>query len=164
MVQLAIRGFRVASLLLAGYWLLLFVATHIPKPPALRMQHSDKVMHLVAYAGLAFLLCWAFPKDVKKPRAHLWAAWFVAVCYGAMDELSQIPVGRHADVWDWCADSVGALIGLLAYCVAKHLWIRFGHKITERSGFRTKRVHCAGIVSQSQQPLNRDLQKHPVSN
>ena len=147
MVQLAIRGFRVASLLLAGYWLLLFVATHIPKPPAIRMQHSDKVMHLIAYAGLSFLLCWAFPKDTKKPSSHLWAACFVAICYGAMVELSQIPVGRHADVWDWCADCAGALVGLVAYCVAKRLWLRFGSKIQAWFKFRAPRIQCAELTA-----------------
>ena len=36
----------------------------------------------------------------------------VVAVYGAADELLQIPVGRHADLYDWLADCAGALIGL----------------------------------------------------
>jgi VanZ family protein len=33
--------------------------------------------------------------------------------YGILDELTQIPVGRHADVRDWFADVTGAIIGIV---------------------------------------------------
>jgi VanZ family protein len=33
--------------------------------------------------------------------------------YGALDELLQIPVGRHCDLWDWVAD-MGGVAAVLA--------------------------------------------------
>ena len=45
------------TILLAGYWLALFVSTHLPQVPvALAMPGADKWEHLAAYAVLAFLL------------------------------------------------------------------------------------------------------------
>jgi hypothetical protein len=48
---------RGLALVLAGYWLALFIATHLPRIPAsLELPGSDKWHHFAAYAGLSFLL------------------------------------------------------------------------------------------------------------
>lgn len=50
----------------------------------------------------------------------------VAACYGAVDELGQIPIpGRHADIWDWVADMLGAVAGLAAYRLSLAVVISF---------------------------------------
>jgi VanZ family protein len=106
------------TIVLAGYWLALFVGTHIPRvPEALQMPGGDKWQHTVTYAGLAFLIAAqrSFGKRFTWKRA-LWVAGVVIV-YGAIDELTQIPVGRDAEFKDWLADGLGTLIGLGLFAV-----------------------------------------------
>ncbi len=125
MVQLALRGFRLVTLVLAAYWFLLFVGTHIPRSQMPSVSYSDKLLHFGAFAGLAFLLAWAFSKRESPTLGQRLGALIVAVVYGAADEISQIPVGRSADINDWLADSFGAIFGLIVYVIAKRLWIRW---------------------------------------
>ncbi len=113
-MAIAARTFQKAlTILLAGYWLALFVGTHIPRiPTALQMPGADKWQHTVAYTGLAVLL--AARRSIGKRltwRLVLGIAG-VVIAYGALDELTQIPVGRDAEFKDWLADGLGTLIGL----------------------------------------------------
>ena len=88
------------------------------------MPGADKWEHLGAYAALAFLIA---------ARQSLWPhlnwkslcriAVFVAL-YGAFDELTQIPVGRQADVADWYADVLGSVIGLAAFAIVRAIFVR----------------------------------------
>ena len=122
MIQMTIRGFRLATVLLSGYWCLLFIATHIPKPPSIHFQHADKIFHFLAYAGLAFLLAWSLPTNHRHRYLNVLLAALIAMSYGVIDECLQIPVGRTADFYDWMADSVGAIAGLTAYGIMRW-WI-----------------------------------------
>jgi hypothetical protein len=38
---------------------------------------------------------------------------------GALDEITQIPVHRDCDFWDWTADSCGAAAGVLLYVLLR---------------------------------------------
>ena len=102
---------------LAGYWLLLFTSTHLPKAvPILPGGHVDKLVHAATYALLAGLLAitWQRSAGYLTPR-HLRWAWIALAIYAALDELTQIPVGRDGNVADWCADAIGALVGLAIF-------------------------------------------------
>lgn len=103
--------------LLGAYWLTLLVATHLPSDfPILPPEGVDKLIHVGAYAVFAFLLATAWQASAGKlNRFHLGAVWMALVLYGAVDELTQIPVGRHASVIDWLADAVGAAAGILLF-------------------------------------------------
>ncbi|MEQ8788934.1 MAG: VanZ family protein [Pirellulaceae bacterium] len=116
----------VAGVLLAGYWLALFVATHIPLRDALPGAGFDKVLHAAAYAGLAFLLATVVGLLGRLSwRGYLVILALVAL-YGAIDEAMQTAVpGRSADAMDWAADVIGGLIGLLAHAVCFSLLHRF---------------------------------------
>lgn len=101
---------------LVVYWLAMFVGTHIPHVPQVGDLHPpDYLLHFAAYFGLAFLMAvWCqFRAGVAVPRQM---AGVVVICmvYGAIDELTQIPVGRHAAWDDWLADTAGAIAGVLA--------------------------------------------------
>lgn len=110
---------RAAGLLLIVYWAALFIGTHIPSPVH-AFGANDKLLHLGAYAGLSFLMASAFAGSWPRIRILL-LAFGIVVGYGALDELSQLPIpGRHGDLWDWLADVSGAALGLLAYFLA---WI-----------------------------------------
>lgn len=104
-------------LLLGGFWLGLFIGTHLPKVPQPIRKISDKSMHCLAFTGLAFLLAWAtYRKEATVRRHWLFILTMIAI-YGAFDELLQIPVGRHCDFNDWLADMAGAVIGLTLFHV-----------------------------------------------
>jgi VanZ family protein len=105
------------TFLVIAYWLAMFVATHIPHvPQALTLPGGDKSQHLIAYAGLAFLVAFrqSFGNSLSWKRVG--AVFGIVVLYGVIDELTQIPVGRTADIYDWFADVAGAIggLGLLA--------------------------------------------------
>src|SRR5258708_4472319 len=110
---------RFALGVLGAYWLALVIGTHVPRPPqVILVGTSDKVLHLGAYAGLAFFFCW----NVFLRRAIGWrtlaGAWLAATVFGAVDELTQIPVGRECDFFDWTADALGALAGIAIFLAA----------------------------------------------
>ena len=49
------------QIILAVYWLFAVVMTHIPKPPPMGPEVSDKLIHFLAYGllgGLLFLTMW----------------------------------------------------------------------------------------------------------
>ncbi|MDQ3397410.1 MAG: VanZ family protein [Deinococcota bacterium] len=68
----------------------------------------DKIVHAGVFSVLAGLIFMATGRP--------WLTVLLASFYGLTDELHQSMVpGRHADVWDWLADTVGAAlaVGLL---------------------------------------------------
>ena len=111
-----IRVRRIAIILLSIYWLALFVGTHIPLRK-IGLPGNDKLLHLLAYGGLAFLLAWAVAGARPTWRSIL-AVLLVVSTYGIVDELTQslIP-SRSSDLGDWIADVAGALFGLVCYRV-----------------------------------------------
>ena len=83
---------RFVTLLLALYWIALAAGTHAPRLPTVSTPYGDKFAHYVAYAGLAFLLSWAWTtRRAFFPQGILFA-FGVASVYGAIDELTQIPI------------------------------------------------------------------------
>lgn len=115
---------RIATGCLLLYWTAIFIGTHLPAGNVPKLG-NDKVLHVLAFAGLAFLVAWALPTRVG--RAHVQAMWTLGLIWGyaMIDELTQkfIP-GRHCSLGDFVADAAGAVLGLLAYFVARSLLIR----------------------------------------
>jgi VanZ family protein len=112
--------FRKLSLVVLGvYWCALFAGTHAPTVPAVPLGPSDKLLHAASYAVLALLLAWAW--SVHRPFAG--GGWLAVLAivflYGALDEITQIPVGRQADVADWIADAAGAIMGVAVFTIAQ---------------------------------------------
>lgn len=111
-----------ANLLLTAtlvYWLLLFVATHLPwslASVATPIWMWDKASHFIAFAGLAILLASAAAMRRRLTLANYVFLFVVGAGYAAVDELVQIPVpGRTGDLFDWFADCVGMAVGLLVH-------------------------------------------------
>ena len=109
------------------YWVALFVGTHLPRTPRIEVSVNDKILHLGAYAGLAFLIC------LGTARSGIWTLRKVIIilaaasAYGVFDELTQTLVGRDCDFMDWLADTIGAGIGIACFDVFRRIWIaRFG--------------------------------------
>ena len=79
---------------------------------------SDKILHLIAYLLLVFLLWFAISpnRKVNWRKAAAWWVFFGAVCYAIFDELLQgVVVGRSCDIMDFFADLAGVLTGLILF-------------------------------------------------
>jgi len=72
-------------------------------PPA--PEGSDKLVHFVAFAALAFPLA-------RTGRFGLMPVFIGASAYGGIIELIQPSFNRSADVNDWIADVVGVALGI----------------------------------------------------
>jgi VanZ family protein len=108
------RWKKATGWLLAAYWLALILGTHLPHPPQ-SMVASDKSLHFSAYAGLAFLVSWNWSlRRALGWRQRIWI-FVVLAAFGAIDEITQIPVGRQCDLFDWTADVLGILAGSLLF-------------------------------------------------
>jgi VanZ family protein len=112
---------RIASLCLIVYWVAIFTATHLPGSTLPTVAGSDKIHHMLAYTGLAFLLGWAIPSRESRLR-QLSIVVLIAIAYAGLDELTQafIP-GRHGDPRDWAADVVGIVCGITIYALSRQL-------------------------------------------
>lgn len=108
---------RVARYGTVGLLLCLFIATHYP---AHHIPHqvaaADKIVHCLAYFALAFsaLVSWDLAIGPLQPK-HYFTVWLAGTLYGAFDEITQIPVGRHGDIHDWVCDVLGIVIGLITF-------------------------------------------------
>jgi VanZ family protein len=100
---------KLAHLQLAGYWICLFVVTHLPPTRLPKTRISDKFSHFAAYAVLAALLIWSLRQLGCSLRAAAWSAIAICLAYGAIDEYLQIYVGRICSLRDWLADVTGAV-------------------------------------------------------
>lgn len=101
------------TIVAATYWLALFAATHVPVvPEALQQPGADKWAHTAAYAGLSFLLAARQATATSLTWKVAARVLLLVAVYGIVDELTQIPVGRHAELGDWLADLRGALVGV----------------------------------------------------
>ena len=72
-------------------------------PPA--PEGSDKLVHFIAFAALAFPLA-------RTGRFGLLPVFIGASAFGAIIELIQPSFNRSAELSDWVADTLGVLIGI----------------------------------------------------
>ena len=115
---------KLILVVLGCYWLALVIGTHLPNPPhaILSLGTSDKWLHLAAYLGLSFLL----NLYGSLRRRWTWRQGLAVVAllalFGVLDEVTQIPVGRECDVFDWAADVAGSIGGVALFLVVSPLW------------------------------------------
>ena len=99
------------------YWLILFILTSLPGKEAITIGVNDKIEHFGAYGLLSAILYLNLLFQEKFKLFSKYPATFtliVASLYGMVDELHQLFVpGRSADVRDWLADFIGAVLGVI---------------------------------------------------
>ena len=81
-------------------------------PPA--PEGSDKLVHFIAFAALAFPLA-------RTGRLGLVAVFIGASAFGGLIELIQPTFNRSADMGDWVADTVGVVLGISAALLYRRL-------------------------------------------
>ena len=104
--------------MLAGYWITLFTATHIPHPETLVSPNiSDKLIHCGAYVVLTLFARWSRFFGLLTVTGWQAVGWTFAVLagYGILEELTQAPFGRTPQVSDFLADMSGVTVGLLLW-------------------------------------------------
>ena len=82
----------------------------------------DKVAHAIMYAVFAFLCIWGYRHQFRngdkayRRKAFQWAA-IIGIGYGALTEIMQetIVPKRTGDWFDFLADTLGSLIGVLVF-------------------------------------------------
>lgn len=90
--------------------------TILPKPKGI--LGFDKLQHLLAFAVFTGAVCFWVPREKWKSRGLFFMLIAAAIgsTYGIVDEVHQFFVpGRDCNVWDWIADTLGAVIGALAW-------------------------------------------------
>lgn len=98
---------RAAWILTALYWAGIFTLTHLP-PKAVHVPTGrDKVIHLGVYGILGILLFAALRASRWSLRQTAIGVLGMGMVYGIIDELTQLFVGRSADIADWLADLAG---------------------------------------------------------
>lgn len=104
---------------LGGFLAVLVLLTHVPSPlpHGKEPQHWDKLVHFGLYATLAGLALRALTLRARAASA-LARCILVLICvvaFGLLDEATQPLTGRDFDWFDWLADGIGALTGILGY-------------------------------------------------
>src|SRR3972149_7476486 len=80
-------------------------------PSPYEFPESDKVVHVLVYAPLGFLMAYALSRSTSSANLIFLGA-FLAFLYGLTDEIHQYFVpGRDASALDAMADGTGAMIG-----------------------------------------------------
>lgn len=106
--------YALPALLLVAVW----VNSSCPQPLAaniLEIQHSDKLLHFLLY-GLIATAIYRMPILHDYFFTGMLIAILLTSLFGAVDELHQYFVpGRSADYQDWLADTIGAIIAMIAY-------------------------------------------------
>lgn len=107
---------------LVVYWVALGIATHIPLRMAKRVEHGDKIVHALAYAGLASLLFLVVAVLRRMTWGTLGLVFGAIAAYATVDEVLQDLVPhRTSDFKDWCADLLGAGCALVV-CGLMYGW------------------------------------------
>ena len=75
---------------------------------------SDKMVHLIAFAALAFPLA-------RTGRFGLIPVFVGASAFGGLIELIQPTFGRSADMQDWIADIAGVALGIVLALLYRRL-------------------------------------------
>lgn len=98
------------------YTILLFAGTHLPIEPSDDVSQYDKVFHVLAYFGLGWLIQgWVILTKRNWPSISVIAG---ILLFAVVDEVLQIPVGRHCDFQDWIADAIGTTAGVVSVWLA----------------------------------------------
>lgn len=86
--------------------------SHAPMPA---LTYRDKIEHFSVYALLGILILQALPLRLHGPPRWL-TAFAIASLFGLLDEtLQHFNPARTGDPLDWLADSLGALLAVVAY-------------------------------------------------
>jgi VanZ family protein len=109
--------------------ILMVAVSSIPdvKLPSIGTGEIDKVLHLLEYGLLGFLVArgWGPWRTGTRHAAGVWIPAMILLAFAAADEYHQhwIP-GRWPEWWDWAADTAGIMIGYALGAVVNRAGVR----------------------------------------
>lgn len=101
------------------YILITLPGKDIPKSTFLDEISFDKIVHMGIFGLLTVFFCWPFYKSdliIEKRAKYFIMIALLTSAWGYSTELIQKfrpELGRTYDLFDWAADSIGALIGYI---------------------------------------------------
>jgi VanZ family protein len=98
----------------AVYAGLLFYLSSLRHPAVPRFLFSDKILHLLFYAGFGLVFVWAMDPAARgwPARRIVGLAGLAALAYGLTDEFHQhFVLGRTWEAFDLVFDALGGLLG-----------------------------------------------------
>ncbi len=103
-------------MLTAAYAAAIALLSLLPAPDTgFDVPHLDKAVHVVAYAGMAWLLMHSIRTVILVEIEYVWLSWLFATSYGMLIEVLQLMVPwRSADWWDIAVNALGAALGIWA--------------------------------------------------
>jgi len=106
----------------------MFLGTHMPVTHVSSISQMDKLFHFGAYLTLTLCLLasWELSRGGLE-ASHYFIVWLFGTLYGIFDEVTQIPVGRTCDGYDWLADLAGIVVGLILFSIVSSLVTRALH-------------------------------------
>ena len=111
-------------LFLAYLFLIIFLSLSPPSqfPKTILFHGADKLIHLLMYAGLAWMLMWAFYKGHLSKLIRVFLFLSIPV-WGILMEIMQLFMhqGRSFSWFDILANFVGAGIGVLVFRLMKRV-------------------------------------------
>ncbi|MDD3807034.1 MAG: VanZ family protein [Candidatus Marinimicrobia bacterium] len=114
------------TLLTLLYLALIFIQSSIPsnKIPQIKILSSDKIIHAGIYFIATLLIYLAIREhQVLKSNKIAWMTFIITAVYGITDEIHQYFVqGRDSNIFDFFADVVGILLGLLVVHIFRRKW------------------------------------------
>ena len=118
------RAGRIGWIVTIVYWCGLFLLTHLPARRLPVVPVTDKTAHFVCYGILATALFISLRfSSARQATDVALIVLAVMLAYGAIDEWTQIPVGRSCEMADWYADAAGAATAVtLAGIISR--WVR----------------------------------------
>ncbi|MCE7991253.1 MAG: VanZ family protein [Roseivirga sp.] len=96
--------------------------------PASKMLSYDKLGHLGVFLIFTFLILWSFNRQRHstklKTKSITWALT-ISIVYGSVLEYSQqfVP-GRMTDLYDFAANTIGAIVGTIVFITFRKLSLR----------------------------------------
>jgi VanZ family protein len=115
---MSIKKFTIYWLPVIIYCGAIFIQSSFPATGQYPVSFFDKILHFTAYALLGVLFfralgTWAIR---QRTRRTVLLSIMAASLYGLRDEIHQyfVPM-RDADMFDWLADVIGSICGVLLY-------------------------------------------------
>ncbi|GAB5526328.1 MAG: hypothetical protein Roseis2KO_42000 [Roseivirga sp.] len=96
--------------------------------PEAKILSYDKLGHLGVFLIFTFLIAWSFDRqqhsDKLKTNSIFWSLT-ISIVYGSILEFAQqfIP-GRMTDLYDFAANTIGAIVGTIVFITFRKLSLR----------------------------------------
>jgi VanZ family protein len=104
----------------AGTVLTVIVLSLLPGRDLPQVGLSDKLEHVIAYAGMALTGCLAFPRL----SGFLWLLVLLPALGIALEFCQMLVPGRSAEVADAVADAIGVLLVVLPALILQRLLVQ----------------------------------------